>query len=84
MMFKCFSELIYKNIIEIEVAILHQYKIDPFQLFSKMSVMDFQSYTHLLSDQVKKSEEAKKQNTGNLMKSLISIRDILNYMTGNY
>lgn len=82
-MFNCFAELIYKNIIEVEVQMLHQYKIDPFQLFGKMSVMDFQSYMSLLSDQIKRTEESKQQNSGTLMKSLITIRDILNYMTGN-
>ncbi len=58
---------------------LRIYKIDPFTLLEKMSMIDLQAFIQGIETQTKKDRENKQGD--NLMKSLIAIRDILNYMT---
>lgn len=66
-------------IIQIELMFLRIYKIDPFTLLEKMSMIDLQAFIQGIETQTKKDRENKQGD--NLMKSLIAIRDILNYMT---
>lgn len=61
-----------------------RYKINPYDMERSMTVLDLQSFVTILSNKIE--EENKKQNEGGgnkLMKSLVAIRDILNYMTLN-
>ena len=79
MIFKELAKSTYNYIIEIELVFLRRYKIDPFQLFSKMTLLDFESYIARIEGQIK--EEEKRKDSKDFGKSLIAIRDILNYMT---
>ncbi len=65
------------------MTLLTAYKIDPFTLEKNLSMHDFQFYVLTLANKVEaEQKEREKNNQGNrLMKSLIAIRDILNYMT---
>jgi len=57
-----------------------RYKLNPFELFSNMTLLDLESYMSRLSMKIEEEEKDKnKQN--NFSKSLIALRDLLNYMT---
>jgi hypothetical protein len=74
----------YSYILEVEMMIFMRYKINPYEMERSMTILDFQSFVTILSNKIE--EENKKQNEGGgnkLMKSLVAIRDILNYMTLN-
>ena len=60
-----------------------RYKIDPFAMESKWSMWDMRAFEKILESKVieEQEEQKKNQTKDNLMKSLIAIRDILNYMT---
>ena len=59
-----------------------KYKINSFDLSDKMTVSDIQSYMEIIA---KNEEEQRKQNDNQkgLWKSLMGIRDILNFMSYN-
>lgn len=73
---------VYYYIIQIEVNLLMRYKINSFDLSDKMTVSDIQSYMEIIA---KNEEEQRKQNDNQkgLWKSLMGIRDILNFMSYN-
>ena len=73
---------VYYYIIQIEVNLLMRYKINSFDLSDKMTVSDIQSYMEIIA---KNEEEQRKQNDNQkgLGKSLMGIRDILNFMSYN-
>ena len=57
-----------------------RYKLNPFELFSNMTLLDLESYMTRLSMKIEEEEKDKsKQN--NFAKSLVAMRDLLNYMT---
>ena len=56
-----------------------RYKLNPFSMIDNMTIGDLNMYTTLLTDRLE--EEQKDKSQDKLMKSLIAIRDILNYMT---
>lgn len=58
---------------------LRFYKIDPFTMLQNMTVIDLQSLVQGIESQNRKEKENKQGDK--LMKSLVAIRDILNYMT---
>ena len=58
---------------------LRFYKIDPFTMLQNMTVIDLQSLIQGIEAQNKKDKENKQGDK--LMKSLVAIRDLLNYMT---
>lgn len=58
---------------------LRFYKIDPFTMLESMSIIDLQAFIQGIEAQNKKDRENKQGDK--LMKSLVAIRDILNYMT---
>ena len=58
---------------------LRFYKIDPFTMLESMSIIDLQAFIQGIEAQNKKDSENKQGDK--LMKSLVAIRDILNYMT---
>ena len=64
---------------EVELVFLTKYKIDPFQQFSHMTLLDFEGYMQRIEYQIKENE--KKHDGKDLGKSLVALRDLLNYMT---
>ena len=57
-----------------------RYKLNPFELFSNMTLLDLETYVARLSAKIE--EEDKQRNKGNnFAKSLVALRDILNYMS---
>jgi primosomal protein N'' len=69
----------------VEMMLLMRYKVDAWSMESKMTMLDFQSCVKSLTYKVEQEMKQQQQSqTGNrLMKSLVAIRDILNYMTFN-
>lgn len=86
MMFESYCAVIYKYILDAEVNLLMEFKLDSLKFIADMSVMDLQMYMMRIADKFEeKNKEREKQGTkNNFAKSLIAIRDILNYMTGNF
>lgn len=82
MMMSEIDRQVYYYIIQIEVNLLMRYKINSFDLSDKMTVSDIQSYMEIIA---KNEEEQRKQNDNQkgLWKSLMGIRDILNFMSYN-
>ena len=82
MMMSEIDRQVYYYIIQIEVNLLMRYKINSFDLSDKMTVSDIQSYMEIIA---KNEEEQRKQddNQKGLWKSLMGIRDILNFMSYN-
>lgn len=73
---------VYKYIVEIELALLMEYKFNPFDLTNHITMIDLQFYIQQLEKKIKERDEARqRQPNNNFSKSLIAIRDILNYMT---
>lgn len=82
--FQQLAKNMYSYILEVEMMIFMRYKINPYDMERSMTILDFQSFVTILSNKIE--EDNKKQNEGGgnkLMKSLVAIRDILNYMTLN-
>lgn len=80
MIFDAVAKGMYNQIIEIELQFLMRYKLNPFELFSNMTLLDLESYMTRLSMKIEEEEKDKsKQN--NFSKSLVALRDLLNYMT---
>ena len=80
MIFDAVARGMYNQIIEIELQFLMRYKLNPFELFSNMTLLDLESYMARLSMKIEEEEKDKsKQN--NFAKSLVALRDLLNYMT---
>jgi hypothetical protein len=67
------------SIINIEMMIWMRYKIDPFTMLRSVTLNDIMFYVQTLTNRLE--EEQKNQTQDKLMKSLVAIRDILNYMT---
>ena len=69
----------YQWVIQAEQFLAMRYKIDPITMERGMTMLDFQTLIQQFETQIK---EDQKDNGGNrVMKSLVAIRDILNYMT---
>lgn len=80
MIFEAVSKGMYNRIIEIELQFLMRYKLNPFELFSNMTLLDLESYMTRLSMKLEE-EEKDKSKQSNFAKSLVALRDLLNYMT---
>lgn len=60
---------------------LMRYKLDVWSMEQGMSMHDMQSYIKILTARVEEENQKANQNSGNkLMKCLMAIRDILNFM----
>lgn len=72
----------YKYIINFELLLLMRYEISPATFLSGMTVVDLQIFAEQLSAKISEENAQKeKSKVGNkLMKSLLAIRDILNYL----
>jgi hypothetical protein len=67
------------SIINIEMMLWMRYKLNPFSMIDNLTIGDLTMYTNQLIDRLE--EEQKDKTQDKLMKSLIAIRDVLNYMT---
>jgi hypothetical protein len=67
------------SIINIEMMLWMRYKLNPFSMVDNLTVSDLTMYTNQLTDRLE--EEQKDKTQDKLMKSLVAIRDVLNYMT---
>ena len=76
------SKSIYRYILQVEVAFLMNYKVNPFDLFGNLSVLDLQTYVNNIESQLEAEQKDKKNGGKDLGKSLMAIHDILNYMDG--
>lgn len=56
-----------------------RYKLNPFAMIDNLTIGDLTMYTNQLTDRLE--EEQKDKTQDKLMKSLVAIRDVLNYMT---
>ncbi len=50
---------LYKIILDIETDIFIMYKVNPFELFSNMTLSDFDIYTNILINKIKEAEKIK-------------------------
>lgn len=85
MMFTSFQKVIYKFILDTEMSLLFEFKLNSIEFIRKMSIMDLQSYMTAITERKKQLDKQKQSGMSrdNFAKSLIAMRDILNYMTGN-
>jgi hypothetical protein len=67
------------SIINIEMMLWMRYKLNPFAMIDNLTIGDLTMYTNQLTDRLE--EEQKDKTQDKLMKSLVAIRDVLNYMT---
>ncbi len=67
------------SIINIEMMIWMRYKMNPYDMIGDLTLQDTMFYVRTLTNRLE--EEEKNHTQDKLMKSLIAIRDILNYMT---
>lgn len=79
MIFEAVSKGMYNQIIEIELQFLMKYKLNPFELFANMTLLDLESYMSRLAMKLEEEEKDKNKQNG-LGKSLVALRDILNIM----
>lgn len=77
-MFKILAEKTYSAILLSEIGFIRYYKLNPYEMFDKMSITDFQYVMRTLEKQ--NEEERKDKQTDKLMKCLTAVRDMLNYM----
>lgn len=81
-MFNEMSKSMYRQIVELELTFLEEFKMNPFDLFGGISVKDLVTYMMALTNKIEAKNNAKrsKVNGKDLMGALGQIRDILNYM----
>lgn len=73
------SLLMYKYIIEAEFLFLQKFKLNPFDLMNKITVTDLVSYIGILDKKMQKENDSIQKK--DFEKALISLRDILIFMT---
>lgn len=85
MMFNSFARVMYKFILNAELSLLFEFKIDSIAFIKDMTLMDLQMYMNSIAERQEQINKAKQTSTSskNFAKALIAMRDILNYMTGN-
>ena len=77
-MLSIIDEANLKEIMEFEMFVWMEYKMNPFELFEYMTMMDLHGYFDILHHKI---EERNKQQDGNkTLKMLSVIRDMLNKM----
>lgn len=86
MMLDSFAQVMYKFILNAELSLLFEFKIDSIKFISDMTLMDLQMYMNSIAERQEKINKAKQSagSSKNFSKALIAMRDILNFMTGNY
>lgn len=77
-MLSIIDECNLRDIIEFEMFIWMNYKMNPFEMFDYMTMFDLHSYFDILQNKI---EERDKNQDGNKnMKMLAAVRDMLNHM----
>ena len=86
MMFLSFQKVIYKFILDAEMSLLFEFKLNSLDFLNNISILDLQSYMTRITERKQQLDKAKMSGSSkdSFAKSLIAIRDILNYMTGNF
>lgn len=79
MMFSRIMESNYIYILEAEMLLLMKFKLNPFDIMNKITLTDLFSYMKNLENKLKKEHDS--INKDDLTKSLISLRDILMFIT---
>lgn len=69
----------YQYIIEAEFLFLQKFKLNPFDLMNKISLLDLFSYIGILEQKIKKENDSIQKK--DFEKAIISLRDILIFMT---
>lgn len=80
MIFESVARGMYNQIIELELQFLMRYKLNPFELFANITLLDLETYVARLSQKLEEEEKQRNKNN-NFAKSLVALRDILNYMS---
>lgn len=80
MIFESVARGMYNQIIELELQFLMRYKLNPFELFSNITLLDLETYVARLSQKLEEEDKQRNKNN-NFAKSLVALRDILNYMS---
>ena len=78
-MFGEVSEMMYRYIIEAEFLFLQKFKLNPFEIMRDITFTDLVAYIGILEAKVKKEQESIQKK--DLEKALVSLRDILIFMT---
>lgn len=79
MMYREASKTIYNQIIEMEIVFIRDYKINPFELFGNLALLDMNSYIYRINEQMKEEHKHDPENK-RLTQQLIFLRDTLNTM----
>lgn len=79
MIFESVARGMYNQIIELELQFLMRYKLNPFELFANITLLDLETYVARLSQKLEEEDKQRNKNN-NFAKSLVALRDILNYM----
>lgn len=79
MMFGEVAAMMYKYIIEAEFLFLQKFKLNPFDIMRQISLLDLVTYIKLLEEKIKKEQDSIQKK--DFEKALISLRDILIFMT---
>ena len=77
-MFKEISEALYGYILQAEVFLMRQYKVNPFEMMKDMSLIDLQLYVKQIQQQEKKERDSFKKK--DIMTALRQINEILNWV----
>lgn len=80
MIFESVARGMYNQIIELELQFLMRYKLNPFELFANITLLDLETYVARLSQKLEEEDKQRNKNN-NFAKSLVALRDILNYMS---
>ena len=80
MIFESVARGMYNQIIELELQFLMRYKLNPFELFSNITLLDLETYVARLSQKLEEEDKQRNKNN-NFAKTLVALRDILNYMS---
>ncbi len=71
--------LMYQYIIEAEFLFLQKFKLNPFEIMNKITLTDLVSYIGILDKKIKKENDSIQKK--DFEKALVSLRDILIFMT---
>lgn len=58
-MFQEIAKIMYANIMDIEVALLMKYKINPFEFNERITVIDLQAYMEKIQKKLEEEEKAR-------------------------
>lgn len=79
MIFSQVVESNYAYIIEAEMLIFMRFKINPFDITNKITLLDLYSYMNILETKIKKEQDSISKK--DLTKAFVALRDILIFIT---